>query len=827
MSKATPTDIITSNSWDKVLFTSYVISLSFYETQLHRFGLARNNCRDIRIVCDKDGYLFSLGERQTRGIGNEYQVTSTLLPKGIFHPKLTWLSSEEIDVVLIGSGNLTFGGYGKNVECMDVIRSDENPESFAALASMLDEWDAREDLRFANSDWIEQWASIARKHAEKAGEKPPAILPVHSTLEPIGEQLALMAEERGGAKAIRVLSPFYENNASGILDFTRLLECKDLTIGLLPEREEKSSFPFNALDENGIALSAAVVEAKEDGESEEEKSLKKDARSLHAKIFEIDLADGKTLLMTGSVNATHKSLLTSDNIEVANVRFLDEGTSPFSWTTTPTPQSHIPCNFEKSGKQARVIVSASINLQDTLLGEVILNGEAEGTWDATLQKSDGENEQFPLEVSASGEFKHRLGDPDKFRYSTSLQLLMKKTDEVQGSGWVDVEFQLAANRKNFLSPSLIEKLLRPIADEEDEMALLRYLSTEGFRHLEVFGKALGKKKASFAKTKSEGKSDKETVVPIELLATTTNSPEQRSATDDHRVNNELDQILLKIRQTLFERKSSKANELGSSNDPSAEDDSEVEEEEKTRQRKKADYLSFCENIKRFVRDAKAGFERSAALCMWIEIARSGCEPSEAQNLLKSWTLEVSKNQKLSNSYEPLAMHYLSGILVLSFLQNEEEGDAEGMDTRRMVHHERLEKFCDKESVTDACERLDIFDSEFPEYTSIPLSENCDSAKLKGELDRILAVPTVRQQLAILNEDSSVGNLPILKTEAGQKAQLMASRGNPAKTRPIPNGSAYCPHCHLKMPQHKVAEIEKNRIGLCIHSTCRELIIASL
>jgi hypothetical protein len=162
VSKATPTEIITSKSWDKVLFTSYVISLSFYETQLHRFGLARKNCRDIRIVCDKEGYQFSLGERQTRGIGNEYQVTSTLLPKGIFHPKLTWLSSEEIDVVLIGSGNLTFGGYGKNVECIDIIRSDENPESFAALANMLDEWEARDDLRFAKSEWIGQWATIAR-----------------------------------------------------------------------------------------------------------------------------------------------------------------------------------------------------------------------------------------------------------------------------------------------------------------------------------------------------------------------------------------------------------------------------------------------------------------------------------------------------------------------------------------------------------------------------------------------------------------------------------------------------------------------------------------
>jgi hypothetical protein len=825
--KSTPTEIITSKSWDKVLFTSYVISLSFYETQLHRFGLARNNCRDIRIVCDKDGYQFSLGERQTRGIGNEYQVTPALLPQGIFHPKMTWLSSEEIDIVLIGSGNLTFGGFGKNVECMDIIRSDTNPESFAAISSMLEAWRAREDLRFAKSDWIGQWASIARKHINNASGKTPAILPVHSTLEPIGEQLALLAEEHGGAKAIRVLSPFYEKNAWGILEFARLLNCMHLTIGLLSEREENSSFPFNTLNENEIAISAAIVEAKEASNPDEVKSHRKDARSLHAKIFEIDLEDGKTLLMTGSVNATYKSLLTSDNIEVANVRLLDEGTSPFSWSVTSLPRSHTPCTFEKSGHKVNVIVSASINLQDTLIGEVILNEVAEGTWQATLQKSDGENESFPLEVSTSGRFKHRLSNPDKFRYSTSLQLLLKKTEVIQGRGWVDVEFQLAANRKNFLSPSLIEKLLRPIADEDDEMELLRYLSTEGFRHIEVFGKSLGKKKSAHAKTESEKKTANGTLVPIELLATTTNSQEQRLDSNDLRVNNELDQILLKIRQALFERKSTIVNEAGGSTDLSADEDKVVEEEEKTRQRKKATYLSFCENIQRFVRDAKAGLERSAALCMWIEIARTGCEPTESQNLLKTWILEVSKNQKLSNSYEPLAMHYLSGILVLSFLQNEEDGENSEMNTRRMVSHERLEKFCDKENITDVCKRLEIFDSEFPEYTSIPFLETCDSVKLKAELDQILAVPTVKQQLAILNKDSSVENLPILNTEAGKKAQLIARRGIPAKVRPIQNGSSYCPHCHLKMPKHKVSEIEKARIGLCMHSMCRELIIASL
>ena len=172
------------------------------------------------------------------------------------------------------------------------------------------------------------------------------------------------------------------------------------------------------------------------------------------------------------------------------------------------------------------------------------------------------------------------------------------------------------------------------------------------------------------------------------------------------------------------------------------------------------------------------------------------------------------------------MHYLSGILVLPFFKTK----MQGMEKKwKPEEWSTMSEW--RSSVTRKAYRthaaLDIFDSEFPEYTSIPLSENCDSAKLKTELERILAVPTVRQQLAILNENSSVGNLPILNTEAGQKAQLMARRGNPAKTRPIRSGSNICPHCYIKLPPHILGDIEKNRISLCIHSTCRELITADL
>ena len=65
----------------------------------------------------------------------------------------------------------------------------------------------------------------------------------------------------GGAKAIRVLSPFYENDAWGILELCWLLECKDWTTGSFREGG-KIVLSFDALNENEITVSAAVVEAR-------------------------------------------------------------------------------------------------------------------------------------------------------------------------------------------------------------------------------------------------------------------------------------------------------------------------------------------------------------------------------------------------------------------------------------------------------------------------------------------------------------------------------------------------------------------------------------
>lgn len=116
MPHASPHDLVTSRSWEHALFTTYALSLSFFEAHLLRTGFKKNGCGDIWVVVDADGYSDSLAEKQATSVGQDYHLVPVALPRGVFHPKCTYLSGPDGDVLIVGSGNLTFGGYGRNVE---------------------------------------------------------------------------------------------------------------------------------------------------------------------------------------------------------------------------------------------------------------------------------------------------------------------------------------------------------------------------------------------------------------------------------------------------------------------------------------------------------------------------------------------------------------------------------------------------------------------------------------------------------------------------------------------------------------------------------------
>ncbi len=49
-------------------------------------------------------------------VGQEYRLIPVALPDGVFHAKCLYLAGDEGDLLLVGSGNVTFGGHGRNTE---------------------------------------------------------------------------------------------------------------------------------------------------------------------------------------------------------------------------------------------------------------------------------------------------------------------------------------------------------------------------------------------------------------------------------------------------------------------------------------------------------------------------------------------------------------------------------------------------------------------------------------------------------------------------------------------------------------------------------------
>ena len=81
--------------WKHALFTTYALSLSYFESEVLR-PLLQQGCDDIWLICDAQGYRSSLLERRSMRVGQEYRIVPVALPNGVFHPKCIHLVSARL-----------------------------------------------------------------------------------------------------------------------------------------------------------------------------------------------------------------------------------------------------------------------------------------------------------------------------------------------------------------------------------------------------------------------------------------------------------------------------------------------------------------------------------------------------------------------------------------------------------------------------------------------------------------------------------------------------------------------------------------------------------
>ena len=315
-----PRDLILAAKWSSALFTTYSLSLSFFEAV--PFSGMSKTIRDVTMLTDVAGYAASLSEVGAIDVGRNYEVVPVSVHGGVFHPKIAVLIERGGPVrAMVGSGNLTFGGWGYNTEVAEVLVPALTCAPIGDLADFLTQLanQTGPGQLFAASRRpnIDQYAEACRAMSQRPGLGATRLL--HTLAGRLDKQIAEMAAELGGAVALTVVSPFFSAQ-HGVALLARTLDCDTVAVAMPPN--VPTVFDFAAARAAGLHASPVICDLFNDNR-----------RSLHAKAFDVECRRGR-LLVSGSANATTAALL-GHNVEAVVVRVAGLATS-LGWRPTGT-----------------------------------------------------------------------------------------------------------------------------------------------------------------------------------------------------------------------------------------------------------------------------------------------------------------------------------------------------------------------------------------------------------------------------------------------------------------------------------------------------------
>lgn len=321
----------------RALFTSYTFSSAWFEASPYPL-LRRNDCEQITVMLDAREARRSIDNSISRFGGNRYRVVSTIPAgegAGIFHPKIAYLESDQGDVFVVGSANLTVRGQGRALEVIDVVSASSQPLLFGQIAEFFELLPGRLSmLGECDREMLAGFAKRARaqmaKYAGNASDVQSVWL-VTTLLESAASQFSALASQvLSPPRKLTVLSPFFDRDVGAIARLREKLDVNEVRYGLARTKDELIA-PFLE-DIERANKPSHFVEPPDNG------------RPLHAKWFELTGEAGDALVMTGSVNATRQSLWKINNIEVSLVRHLPQ-TSVGDWHGTSERPRYVPCEF--------------------------------------------------------------------------------------------------------------------------------------------------------------------------------------------------------------------------------------------------------------------------------------------------------------------------------------------------------------------------------------------------------------------------------------------------------------------------------------------------
>ncbi|UGQ46386.1 phospholipase D-like domain-containing protein [Massilia endophytica] len=289
-------------------------------------------------MVDSREALCSIDNTRSQFGGSRYRVISaTGASGGIFHPKLAYLETTGGDILVVGSGNLTAAGQGGQLEVLDAVSATAEPEVFEEFSQFLEEVAVVANLaegaeRRAVSYFSKRALTQSRINVRNAGSARTAFL-VSSLGNPAGEKLiGLVKRFVPAPETLTVLSPYHDKDANATRQLQRKIGAKSLQYALGKRAKGEFLAPFA----KNIKPDASThfVTPKLNG----------DDRPLHAKWFDVCNHASASVSMTGSVNATYRSLWRTVNIELAIARVNMEARAEI-WKHAKGKVVYEPCEF--------------------------------------------------------------------------------------------------------------------------------------------------------------------------------------------------------------------------------------------------------------------------------------------------------------------------------------------------------------------------------------------------------------------------------------------------------------------------------------------------
>jgi hypothetical protein len=323
-------EIAGNERYHSCILATYSLDFYFFEQRIVRI-LRSKGIRNISVIADGSVLEECMGQmmQNVKKISSLYSLT-TVITKGAFHPKLYMFFGDNDILLIIGSGNLTAGGMGKNHESfISFAISKDNQDH---LPIILQAWhyletvcEEQRGISIKQIQWIRDYCSFI-KSANNV-QYQPALFSIDAKTKAaflnnlnggIWENLKGLINEPGNITRISIASPFFDKQG----DLLRELEKKfpNATIDIYIQKEG-SLLPLNYAPSAKVHFyDWDVTEAALEGR------FKHFDRFQHGKLFHFKSVEDEYLLM-GSANATNAAFLNDSvikNYETAILLYQNE-----------------------------------------------------------------------------------------------------------------------------------------------------------------------------------------------------------------------------------------------------------------------------------------------------------------------------------------------------------------------------------------------------------------------------------------------------------------------------------------------------------------------